>query len=86
MPRGTTLRNVRVAEEPWRDALSAAERRGATASDAVRTGLEVYAETSDVVWSQIEAIAADRGESVPHTIMVALGVYALRHSANRVTP
>lgn len=79
MPRGTTLRNVRIAEEPWRDALAAADRRGATASDAVRVGLEAYAETSDVVWRQIEEIAERRGHSVAHVVMVALGVYVGRH-------
>lgn len=45
MPRGTTLRNVRVDDETWEAAQAEAERRGETLSDAVRKFLKRYGTT-----------------------------------------
>lgn len=48
MPRGTTLRNVRVEDALWTRAKRAAEWRGETLSDVVRQGLERYADEVDL--------------------------------------
>jgi predicted transcriptional regulator len=42
MARGTTLRNVRVADDLWRRARAVAERRGESLSDVIRAALERY--------------------------------------------
>lgn len=42
MPRGTTLRNVRVTAELWDAAKAIAAERGETLSDVIRTALERY--------------------------------------------
>jgi antitoxin component of RelBE/YafQ-DinJ toxin-antitoxin module len=42
MPRGTTLRNVRVADPLWAAALAVAEQRDETVSDVIRAALERY--------------------------------------------
>lgn len=42
MPPGTTLRNVRVAEDLWRRALAVARSRDETLSDVIRAALERY--------------------------------------------
>lgn len=42
MPPGTTLRNVRVAEDLWRRARAVAEQRDETLSDVIRAALERY--------------------------------------------
>jgi hypothetical protein len=42
MPRGTALRNVRVAEPLWSTALAIARGRGETLSDVIRAALERY--------------------------------------------
>lgn len=42
MPRGTTLRNVRVADDLWRRARAVAEKRGESLSDVLRGALERY--------------------------------------------
>lgn len=42
MPRGTTLRNVRVADPLWSAALSIARARGESLSDVIRAALERY--------------------------------------------
>lgn len=42
MPRGTALRNVRVADEVWLPVKERAAARGATASDVVRAALALY--------------------------------------------
>lgn len=45
MSRGTTLRNVRVADEVWLPAKEQAERNGETVSDVVRRALVEYVMT-----------------------------------------
>jgi antitoxin component of RelBE/YafQ-DinJ toxin-antitoxin module len=40
MPRGTTLRNIRVEDSLWLKAKAEAERRGLTLSDVIRSALE----------------------------------------------
>lgn len=40
MARGTTLRNVRVADELWEAAKREAERQDRTLSDVIRDALE----------------------------------------------
>lgn len=42
MPRGTTLRNVRIADPLWDRAKEIAERRGESVSDVLRAALERY--------------------------------------------
>lgn len=42
MPRGTTLRNVRVAEPLWDAARAIAEQRGENLSDVIRAALVRY--------------------------------------------
>jgi predicted HicB family RNase H-like nuclease len=42
MPRGTTLRNVRVADPLWLAARAVAEQRGESLSDVLRAALEEY--------------------------------------------
>ena len=42
MPRGTTLRNVRVADPLWQAAQAAAESRDENLSDVIRAALERY--------------------------------------------
>jgi len=42
MSRGTTARNVRVADDLWRRALAVAAQRGDTLSDVIRRALEAY--------------------------------------------
>ena len=42
MPRGTTLRNVRIAEDLWRRAMAVARTRDESLSDVMRTALERY--------------------------------------------
>jgi predicted transcriptional regulator len=42
MPRGTTLRNVRVADDLWRRALAVARGRDESLSDVIRSALERY--------------------------------------------
>lgn len=42
MPRGTTLRNVRVSDELWDEAMAIAERRGQNVSQVIRDALAVY--------------------------------------------
>ena len=42
MPRGTTLRNVRVADPLWSAARAVAESRGESLSDVIRAALERY--------------------------------------------
>lgn len=42
MPRGTTLRNVRVSDELWEAVKRIAERRGQTVSGVIRDALAVY--------------------------------------------
>lgn len=44
MPRGTTLRNVRVADDLWHRAKDIAEMREETLSDVIRAALEEYVE------------------------------------------
>lgn len=44
MPRGTTLRNVRVPDEIWDAAKEQAEANGETVSDVVRRALVEYIE------------------------------------------
>lgn len=44
MPRGTTLRNVRVSDDLWQRARIAAEEQGETVSQVVRWALEAYVE------------------------------------------
>lgn len=41
-PPGTRLRNIRVDDELWEAAKSAAESRGESVSDVVRRALVVY--------------------------------------------
>lgn len=42
MPRGTTLRNVRVADPLWSAARAVAEARDENLSDVIRAALERY--------------------------------------------
>ena len=42
MPRGTTLRNVRVADPLWSAARAIAEEREESLSDVMRAALEEY--------------------------------------------
>lgn len=42
MPRGTTLRNVRVAEDLWQRARAVAATRDESLSEVIRTALERY--------------------------------------------
>ena len=42
MPKGTTLRNVRVPDEVWEPAKAAAAENGETVSDVVRRALVEY--------------------------------------------
>lgn len=42
MPRGTTLRNVRVADELWRRARAVAGKRSESLSGVIRAALEAY--------------------------------------------
>lgn len=42
MPRGTTLRNVRVTADLWDAAKAIAARRDETLSDVIRQALEQY--------------------------------------------
>ena len=49
MPRGTTLRNVRVADDLWRRALDVAEDRGESVSDVMRAALERYVKRHEVM-------------------------------------
>lgn len=42
MPRGTTLRNVRVADDLWQRARAVAGKRGESLSDVIRAALERY--------------------------------------------
>ncbi len=42
MPRGTRLRNVRVADELWSAARTVAEQREENLSDVIRDALERY--------------------------------------------
>ena len=42
MPRGTTLRNIRVADPLWSAARAVAKERGETLSDVLRRALEEY--------------------------------------------
>lgn len=42
MPRGTTLRNVRVADPLWEAARAVASARGENLSDVIRAALERY--------------------------------------------
>lgn len=42
MPRGTTLRNVRVADPLWSAARSVADERGENLSEVIRAALERY--------------------------------------------
>jgi predicted transcriptional regulator len=42
MPPGTTLRNVRVADDLWRRARAVAERRGESLSEVIRSALVRY--------------------------------------------
>ena len=42
MSRGTTLRNVRIADEVWTSARERAEENGETVSDVVRRALVEY--------------------------------------------
>lgn len=44
MPRGTTLRNVRVADPLWEAARAVADERGESVSDVVRAALTEYVE------------------------------------------
>jgi len=44
MPRGTTLRNVRVADEVWDAAKERAAENGETVSEVVRRALVEYIE------------------------------------------
>lgn len=44
MPVGTTLRNVRVADDLWRAAQNVAEKRDETLSEVLRAALERYVE------------------------------------------
>ena len=47
MARGTTLRNVRVADDLWRRARAVADQRGETLSDVIRAALERYVKRHD---------------------------------------
>lgn len=49
MPRGTTLRNVRVADPLWLAARSVAEARDETLSDVIRAALERYVKRHGVM-------------------------------------
>jgi predicted transcriptional regulator len=42
MPRGTTLRNVRVADDLWQRARAVAANRNESLSDVMRVALERY--------------------------------------------
>ncbi len=42
MPRGTTLRNVRIPDALWDAAKANAEKRGESVSDVIRRALERY--------------------------------------------
>jgi len=42
MARGTTLRNVRVADDLWHRARAIADRRNESLSDIMRKALELY--------------------------------------------
>lgn len=42
MPRGTTLRNVRVTDDLWTRARAVAATRGESLSDVIRAALERY--------------------------------------------
>lgn len=42
MPRGTTLRNFRAADDLWTRAQEVAEKRGDSLSDVLRKALEQY--------------------------------------------
>jgi negative regulator of replication initiation len=44
MPRGTTIRSIRVSNEVWDAAKAATELEGETISDVVRRALIEYAE------------------------------------------
>jgi len=46
MPRGTTLRNIRIAEPLWTAALAKARERGETLSDVIRRALDEYLHAS----------------------------------------
>lgn len=42
MPRGTALRNVRVADDLWQRARAVAAKRDENLSDVIRAALERY--------------------------------------------
>ena len=42
MPRGTRLRNVRVADDLWTQAKAVADERGESLSDVIRAALARY--------------------------------------------
>lgn len=48
MTRGTTLRNVRVADDLWQRARAVADERDESLSDVMRTALERYVERHEV--------------------------------------
>jgi predicted transcriptional regulator len=48
MPPGTTLRNVRVADDLWRRALAVARSRDESLSEVIRAALERYVKRHEV--------------------------------------
>jgi hypothetical protein len=42
MPRGTTLRNVRIDDDRWNALRDAAEQQGTDASKVIREMIDVY--------------------------------------------
>lgn len=49
MPRGTTLRNVRIADPLWTAARAVAEGRGENLSDVIRAALTRYVKRHGVM-------------------------------------
>lgn len=47
MPRGTTLRNIRIDDDRWNALREAAEQRGTDASKVIRDMIDVYLATLD---------------------------------------
>lgn len=47
MPRGTTLRNIRIDDERWNALREAAEEQGTDASKVIRDMIDVYLDGRD---------------------------------------
>lgn len=49
----TPIRTVRIEDDRWQPALAAAEKRGDTLSEVLRSALDFYAEDPELFWKII---------------------------------